>query len=144
MKSLNVIKVAVTRWLSHGAACKRCRERYRIILGSLDDIKTRNPRPELISYRDEMLNAQTASQITFLEDVLSVTIIIITCATVRPQRFRSCKIHFINNSNYLEWHAKHQQCPLKELSCLSRCLFSDRIVHKTKHSGETYKKKVKN
>ena len=73
MKSLNVIKAAVTRWLSHGAACKRCRERYRIILGSLDDIKTRNPRPELIGYCDEMLNAQTASQITFLEDVLTVT-----------------------------------------------------------------------
>ena len=48
MKSLNVIKAAVTRWLSHGAACKRCRERYEMILGSLDDIITRNPRPELI------------------------------------------------------------------------------------------------
>ena len=32
MKSLNVIKAAVTRWLSHGAACKRCRERYGMIL----------------------------------------------------------------------------------------------------------------
>ena len=73
MKSLNVIKAAVTRWLSHGAACKRCRERYGMILGSLDDIITRNPRPELIGYRDEMLNAQTVLQITFLEDVLTVT-----------------------------------------------------------------------
>ena len=73
MKSLNVTKAAVTRWLSHGAACKRCRERYGMILGSLDDIITRNPRPELIGYRDEMLNAQTVLQITFLEDVLTVT-----------------------------------------------------------------------
>ena len=56
MKSLNVIKAAVRRWLSHGAACKRCRERYGMILGSLDDIITRNPRPELIDYCDEMLN----------------------------------------------------------------------------------------
>ena len=73
MKSLNVIKAAVTRCLSHGAACKRCRERCRMILGSLDDIITRTPGPELIGYRDEMLNAQTALQITFLEDVLTVT-----------------------------------------------------------------------
>ena len=73
MKSLNVIKAAVTRCLSHGAACKRCRERYRMILGSLEDIITRTPGPELIGYRDEMLNAQTALQITFLEDVLTVT-----------------------------------------------------------------------
>ena len=56
MKSLNVIKAAVRRWLSHGAACKRCRGRYGMILGSLDDIITRNPRPELIDYCDEMLN----------------------------------------------------------------------------------------
>ena len=35
MKSLNVIKAAVTRWLSLGAACKHCRERYGMICGSL-------------------------------------------------------------------------------------------------------------
>ena len=73
MKYLNVIKAAVTRWLSHGAACKRCRERCRMILGSLDGIITRNPRPQLIGYCDEMLNAQTVLQIIFLEDVLSIT-----------------------------------------------------------------------
>ena len=44
-----------------------------MILGSLDDIITRNPRLELIGYCDEMLNAQTVLQITFLEDVLTVT-----------------------------------------------------------------------
>ena len=27
MKALNVIKASVTRWLSHGAACERCRKR---------------------------------------------------------------------------------------------------------------------
>ena len=47
MKSLNVIKAAVTWWLSHGTACKR-RERYEMILGSLDDIISRNLRPELL------------------------------------------------------------------------------------------------
>ena len=73
MKSLNVIKAAVTRWLFHGVAFKRCRERYGMILGSLNDIITRNPRPELIGYRDEMLNAQTILQITFLGDILTIT-----------------------------------------------------------------------
>ena len=73
MKCLNVIKAAVTRWLSHGAACKHFRERYGMILGPLDNIITRNPRPELIGYCDEMLNAQTVLQITFLEDVLTIT-----------------------------------------------------------------------
>ena len=59
--------------LSHGAACKRCREKYRMIsLGSLDGIITRTPRPRLIGYCDEILNAQTVLQITFLEDVLTV------------------------------------------------------------------------
>ena len=72
MKSLNVIKAAVTRWLSHGAACKCCRERYGMICGSLDDIITRNPRPELTGYHDEMLNAQTVLHITFLQDVLTI------------------------------------------------------------------------
>ena len=66
MKYLNVIKAAVTRWLSCGAACKHCRERCGMILGSLDGIITRNPRPQLIGYCDEMLNAQTVLQIIFL------------------------------------------------------------------------------
>ena len=73
MKYLNVIKAAVTRWLSHGAACKCCTERYGMILRSLEDIITRNPRPELIGYRDEMLNVQTVLRITFLEHDLTVT-----------------------------------------------------------------------
>ena len=68
MKSLNVIKAPATRWLSHGATCKHYRERYGMILGSLDKIITRNPRPELIDL-SESLNVQ----ITFLEDVLTVT-----------------------------------------------------------------------
>ena len=73
MKSLKIVKAAVTRWLSHGVACKRCRERYDMILGALDDIITKAPKPELIGYRDQLLETQTILQITFLEDVLSVT-----------------------------------------------------------------------
>lgn len=44
-----------------------------MIVGSLDDIITRNPKPKIIGYHDEMLNAQTVLKITFLEDVLAVT-----------------------------------------------------------------------
>ena len=73
MKALGVVKAAVTRWLSHGAACKRCRERYGMIVGALDEIITRNPKAELVGYRSELLKASTILQITFLEDVLSVT-----------------------------------------------------------------------
>ena len=37
-----------------------------------DDIITRNPRPELTGYHDEMLNAQIVLHITFLQDVLTI------------------------------------------------------------------------
>ena len=33
--TLSVTKAAITRWLSHGDACKRCREHYCAILESL-------------------------------------------------------------------------------------------------------------
>ena len=63
-------------------------------------------------------------------------------ATLRQQRIWSCKTRFIDNTNYLEWHAKHQQYPLKQLSYLLRCPFSGRIACKIQYSGETYKKKL--
>ena len=31
IKTLQMVKIATTRWLSHGAVCKRCIERYSII-----------------------------------------------------------------------------------------------------------------
>ena len=40
MKSLNVIKAAAARWLSHGATGKHYRKKYGMILGSLDNIIT--------------------------------------------------------------------------------------------------------
>ena len=46
-------KAAAKKWLYHGAICKSCRERYGMILWSLDDIITWKRRSELISYRDE-------------------------------------------------------------------------------------------
>ena len=66
------MKAAVTSWLSHGAACKRCRERYHIIIEALADIITTSSNPELVACRDALLETATAYQIAFLEDVLSV------------------------------------------------------------------------
>ena len=67
------MKAVVTRWLSHVAACKRCRERYHIIIEALDDIISTSNNPELVTYRNTLLDTETVYQITFLEDVLSVT-----------------------------------------------------------------------
>ena len=71
VKTLNVIKATVTCCFSHGEACKRTRERYPVIIESLDDI-TKDPKAELIGLRDQTLNSETLLQICFL-DVLSIT-----------------------------------------------------------------------
>ena len=73
MKVLQLLKAVVTRWLSHGAACKRCRERYEQTIEALDDILVKNRNAEWIGYRSSLLKATTVFQITFLEDVRSVT-----------------------------------------------------------------------
>ena len=39
IKAINITKASVTQWLSHGAACKRCRKRYTVIVDALDDTK---------------------------------------------------------------------------------------------------------
>ena len=73
VKTLNIIKDTVTRWLSHGAARKRTRERYPIIIESLDDIITKDPKAELIGLRYQMLNSEILLQICFLGDILRIT-----------------------------------------------------------------------
>ena len=39
----------------------------------LDDIISKNPKSELIGYRSQLLNSKALLQISFLEDVLSIT-----------------------------------------------------------------------
>ena len=73
LKALQLVKAAATRWLSHGAACRRCRERYVELVESLDQILSKNKNAEWIGYHSSLLEANTILQITFLEDVLSVT-----------------------------------------------------------------------
>ena len=53
VKTLNVIKATVTCWLFQSTSCKRTRERYPIIIKSLDDIITKNPEAELIELHDQ-------------------------------------------------------------------------------------------
>ena len=55
------------------AACKRCRERYSLIVEALDDIIVKNPKPELIGYHSQLLDSTTILKISFLDDVLSIT-----------------------------------------------------------------------
>ena len=73
LKALNLVKAAATRWLSHGAACQRCRERYVIITEALGNIVLKKGNPNLSVHGNTLLVTQTVFQITFLEDVLSVT-----------------------------------------------------------------------
>ena len=61
IKALNLVKAVVTRWLSHGAACKRCRERYHIITEALDDIISTINNLELVTYRNTLLDRNCLS-----------------------------------------------------------------------------------
>ena len=73
MKALSIVKAALTRWLSHGAAVRRCRERYPVIIEALDDIISKDPKAETIGIRDQLLKPITLKRICFLEDVLTIT-----------------------------------------------------------------------
>ena len=75
VKTLNAIKATITCWLD--AACKRIQKRHLIIIiKSLDSIIWKDQKAELIGLCNQMLNSQTLLQICFLEDVLSITIIL--------------------------------------------------------------------
>ena len=50
IKALQLVKAAVTRWLSHGAACRRCRESYVELVESLDQMLTQNKNAEWLGY----------------------------------------------------------------------------------------------
>ena len=78
VKTLNAIKATITCWLSHDPACKRIQKRHLIIIiiKSLDGIIRKDPKAELIGLCNQILNSQTLLQICFLEDVLSITIIL--------------------------------------------------------------------
>ena len=65
LKALNLVKATVTRWLSHGAACRRYWEQYVIIIEALDDILSKKGNPDLLVHWNTLLETQTVFQITF-------------------------------------------------------------------------------
>ena len=75
MKAIFTVKAIVTRWLSHGAACKRCIERYVVIIEALDNVltETEKQKPEVESYHATLLQLNKIMQIALLDDVLSTT-----------------------------------------------------------------------
>ena len=52
--------------------CVKNVARDSVIVDALDDIISKNPKPELIGYRSQLLDSKTLLQISFLEDVLSI------------------------------------------------------------------------
>ena len=91
MKALSIVKAALTRWLSHGAAARRCRERYPVIIEALDDIISKNPKAEIIGLREQLLQPITLKQICFLEDVLTITNILSLVLQSDHKEFGSLK-----------------------------------------------------
>ena len=65
MKPLQLVKAVVTRWLSHGAVCQRCRERYVPIIEALDGIICTTQRADIMGYRSEMLKGELTSEFFF-------------------------------------------------------------------------------
>ena len=55
VNTLTIVKAAITQWLSHGAACKRCRECYIVIIESLDEIIFKDIKAELIGVRSQLM-----------------------------------------------------------------------------------------
>ena len=72
MKALHLVKAVVTRWLSHGAACKRCLERYEEILEALDQVLVAKPNPEVSGYRSDLLEPSTVLELSLLDDILTM------------------------------------------------------------------------
>ena len=71
MKVLFTIKAVVTRWLSHGTACKRCIERYVVIIEALDNVLTETEKQKPEGYHVMLLQPNVIMQIALLDDVLS-------------------------------------------------------------------------
>ena len=72
MKALHLVKAVVTRWLSHGATCKRCLERYEEILEALDQVLVAKPNPEISGYWSDLLEPSTVLELSLLDDILTI------------------------------------------------------------------------
>ena len=90
MKALHLVKAVVTRWLSHGAACKRFLERYEI-LQALDQVLVAKPNPEISGYQSDLLEPSTELELSLLDDIL--TIISKLCLLLQSDRKNVRAIH---------------------------------------------------
>ena len=91
MKALHLVKAVVTRWLSHGATCKRCLERYEEILEALDQVLVAKPNPEISGYWSDLLEPSTVLELSLLDDIL--TIISKLCLLLQSDRKDFRAIH---------------------------------------------------
>ena len=70
LDSLKLIKAAVTRWLSHGAAAKRVLDRFEPLVASLDAMYLRKYEPAVSGLRDSLDQLNVSATLWFLTDVL--------------------------------------------------------------------------
>ena len=83
MKVLHLVKAVVTRWLSHGATCKRCLERHEEILEALDQVLVAKPNPEISRYWSDLLEPSIVLKLSLLDDILTII-----SKLIRLQRFQ--------------------------------------------------------
>ena len=103
----------------HGAACKRCRECYIIIIESLDEIISKDPNADLIRVRSQLMQADTLLQICFLKDVLTTTNILSLVLQSGHKEFGAIRRAAQSNVNQLIKMQNDKNCPL--LKSLNSC-----------------------
>ena len=103
----------------HGAACKRCRECYIIIIESLDEIISKDPNADLIRVRSQLMQADTLLQICFLKDVLTTTNILSLVLQSDHKEFGAIRRAAQSNVNQLIKMQNDKNCPL--LKSLNSC-----------------------
>ena len=102
-----------------GAACKRCRECYIIIIESLDEIISKDPNADLIRVRSQLMQADTLLQICFLKDVLTTTNILSLVLQSDHKEFGAIRRAAQSNVNQLIKMQNDKNCPL--LKSLNSC-----------------------
>ena len=73
LKSLKLIKAAVTRWLSHGKASERVLERFESLVDALNTIYEKNKEPSVLGVRDSLVKPEMIATLCFLTDVILLT-----------------------------------------------------------------------
>ena len=73
LKSLKLVKAAVTRWLSHGKAAQRVLDRYPQLIDTLSQIYERKKEPAVQGILQQLTTPSTVATLCFLADVLDST-----------------------------------------------------------------------